>query len=99
MLKTFNKMKRFIYFLLGLGLTLALLSCEKEQGYAPPNCKCGRLQDQRSFYVDTFNLRIMYEQDYKNNCSNNIKTVREIRYTGTGTPENWGDRTYCDKAW
>lgn len=90
-------MKKILLYVLGASLAFLLLSCEKEEATA--NCNCGNDVDRGTSWADVHQLRIAYYIDYKNDCSGNIKTRRETRYTGTGVPDWWGEDIYCDTPW
>lgn len=94
----FKKVKRIILFFIGLIISLALLSCEKETKPAI-NCKCGEVIDQW-VTADTYGLQYTYVMRVKNDCTKNIRNKSETRYSGTGVPDFWNESIICfEKEW
>lgn len=95
----FKKVKRIILFFIGLIISLALLSCEKEDTKPVVNCKCGEVINQWAT-ADTYGLKYTYVMQVKNDCTKNIRNKSETRYSGTGVPDFWNESIICfEKEW
>jgi hypothetical protein len=82
-------MKR-LYFILGLTLSLLLVSCEKDEDPIPPkDCTCQTVTNAKAYYTDTFKINITFYLDLRNDCNQKTARLYFHGWVGANPPKEW----------